>query len=358
MRISTDEHVADLARGMVFLGTGGGGDPYVGELFLQAELHAGRRSTLIAADTLADDAFVLTIAGIGAPTVILESLVSRRTMLELVHRAETYFGRKLDALVSVEIGGVNTLFPLALGAALDIPVVDADGMGRAFPRLEMTSYGIMGCRATPAVIMDESGNLMMVNAASDRTAEAISRSISASLGAMVWGAFYPMSGRELKEFGVHGTVTQAWEIGRCIREARHNSEDVVGALLALLNQSGRPARLLFKGKVVDVSRETRGAWDHASITVAGSSGICKLELQNEFVIARRDGKVLCMVPDMISVVQSESGEPLTGEMLTFGQRLSVIGYAAHPILRRPESLAVCGPRQFGLEHDFVPLEAL
>lgn len=356
------EEVTDLARGMVLLGTGGGGDPLVGELLLSAEIEEGRCPQVISADSLADDAFVLSICGIGAPTVILEGLISRRTMLDLVRQTEEYFGRKIDALISIEIGGLNTLFPLAIGAALGIPVIDGDGIGRAFPHVEMTAFSILGCPSTPAILMDENGNCVVLKAAeSDRRAEDIARAMSASLGAMVWGAFYPMTGRQVKSVGVHGTVTQARNIGRHIRNARLSEEDVVGSIISHLNSEDRLARLLYKGKVTDVARETRGGWDYATVRIESSSpadGVCTLELQNEFSIAYRDDEPLCMVPDMICVVHSETGEPLTGEMLTFGQRVSLIGYAAHPIFRRVESIEVCGPRQFGIDLDFVPLERL
>lgn len=360
--IETREEVADLARGMVLLGTGGGGDPLVGELLLGGEIEQGRCPRIVTAESLDDDAFVLTICGIGAPTVLLEGLISRTTMLELVRQTEEFFGRKIDALISIEIGGLNTLFPLAIGAALDIPVIDGDGIGRAFPHVEMTAFGILGCPSTPAVIMDESGNCVILKSAkNDRTAEDIARAMSASLGAMVWGSFYPMTGRQVKAVGVHGTITQARNIGRHIRNARLSEEDVVGSTIAHLNSEDRLARLLYKGKVTDVARETRGGWDYATIRIESADpaeGVCTLELQNEFSIAYRDGDPLCMVPDMICVVHSETGEPLTGEMLTFGQRVSLIGYAAHPIFRRAKSIDVCGPRQFGIDLDFVPLERL
>ena len=362
IRITTDEEIEDLARGMVLLGTGGGGDPYIGSVYLQSEVHAGNYPRLVQASEIDDDAFVLSVFGVGAPTAILEGLLSRRTFFEIIKRAEAYFDRKIDALISVEIGGINTLFPLALGAALDIPVLDADGMGRAFPHIEMTTFSIFGCQSTPALIMDESGNSVVLDTINDKTAEQVSRSMSAALGAMVWGAFYPMSGSQIKRTAITGTVTQAWEIGRCIREARVKSDGVVNAIVEHLDaDDNRAANLIFQGKVTDVARETRNGWDFALITLSGTgenTGTLTIELQNEYIAARLDGDLICMVPDMVCVLQSDSGEPLTGEMLTYGQRVSVVGYQAHPMLRRPESLAVCGPHAFGIKEEFVPVEKL
>jgi len=45
-------------------------------------------------------------------------------------------------------GGSNALIPLVCALQLGLPVVDGDGMGRAFPELQMDSFAILGCRAT------------------------------------------------------------------------------------------------------------------------------------------------------------------------------------------------------------------
>ena len=120
--ITSDLDVRDMARGAVLLGSGGGGDPYVGELYLRNQLAEGRSPKIVKAAELADDAFVVSIAGVGAPTVIIEHLVSTHTLLRLLEASETFYGRKIDALISAEIGGVNSMFPLALGTRAGIPV--------------------------------------------------------------------------------------------------------------------------------------------------------------------------------------------------------------------------------------------
>ncbi len=46
----------------------------------------------------------------------------------------------LDAVMSCEIGGANGLEPLAIAARIELPVVDADFMGRAFPELQVCMF--------------------------------------------------------------------------------------------------------------------------------------------------------------------------------------------------------------------------
>jgi uncharacterized protein len=361
--ITSEIDVRDMARGAVLLGSGGGGDPYVGELYLRNQIAEGRSPQIVKASELSDDAFVVSIAGVGAPTVIIEHLVSTQTLLRLLEASEKFYGRKIDALISAEIGGVNSMFPLALGTLAGIPIVDGDGMGRAFPHLEMTTFGVYGCAATPSVLMDDSRNVVHVHATTNRIAEDVVRSVCASLGSMIFGSFYPMSGHQVKQFTVHDTVTHTLEIGRHIREARESNIDPVEGVLALLNapSEGRYARELFNGRIVDVLHETRDGWHWGRVLISSGAQeepeFC-VEIQNEYLVARHHGRTVTIVPDLIAILDAESAEPLTAEMLAYGQRVRVVGYSAAPIMRRPECLEVFGPRLFGIEEDFRPVERL
>jgi uncharacterized protein len=361
--VATDQDIQDMARGAVFLGSGGGGDPYVGELYLRRQLAEGRPARIVKATELPDDAFVISIAGVGAPTVLVEHLVSTNTLLRLLEASQQFYGRKVDALISAEIGGANSMFPLALGARAGIPVIDGDGMGRAFPHLEMTTFSVYGCSACPSVLMDDAGNVVHVQTTTDRIAEDVVRAICASLGSMIYGSFYPMSGKQAKQLAVHDTISHTLEIGRRIRAARELQSDPIRDLLEFLDQptEQRHARELFSGRIVDVRHETRDGWHWGEALINSGRGDTpefSIEIQNEYLIARHEGRTVTLVPDLIAVLDAESAEPLTAEMLSYGQRVTVIGYSAAPIMRRAESLKVFGPRMFGINEDFHGVEQL
>lgn len=290
--IETDQDVQDMARGAVFLGSGGGGDPYVGELYLRHQLSEGRQARIVKAAELPDDAFVVSIAGVGAPTVLVEHLVSTNTLMRLLEASEKYYGRKIDALISAEIGGANSMFPLSLGARSGIPVIDGDGMGRAFPHLEMTTFSVYGIKACPSVLMDDSGNFAHVHATTDRIAEDMVRSLCTSLGSMLYGSFYPMSGAQAKAYAVHDTISHTLEIGRRIRRARESQSDPVRDLLAFLDDPAqqRHAREIFSGRIVDIHHETRDGWHWGRALInSGRSEESEfsIEIQNEYLIARQ-----------------------------------------------------------------------
>jgi DUF917 family protein len=227
----------------------------------------------------------------------------------------------------------------------------------------MCTFSIYGCAATPGVVIDELGNTVVIETVNDLTAEAVLRAVTVALGAHVFGAFYPMTGAQVKRTAIRGTLSLTQNIGRCIRAAREGDGDVFSSLLGYLNtgRQGGIARLLFDGRIIDVTHETRNGWHWGRVTMSSltdSADVFTVDIQNEFTVARLNGRTVTVVPDLISILDRESAEPITAERLAYGQRVKVIGLSADPLLRTPEALAVMGPRAFGLDEDFTPIEAL
>ena len=71
-----------------------------------------------------------------------------------------------------------------------------------------------------------------------------------------------------------------------------------------------------------------------------------------------DGEVAATVPDIICLMDAESGEAVGTETLRYGQRIAVVALPAPPILSTPEGLAVVGPRAFGYDIDYRPAFAV
>ena len=53
---------------------------------------------------------------------------------------------------------MNCIEPTVVAAELGLPVVNCDGMGRAFPELQMYTPTIYGARSTPAVLVAAAGS--------------------------------------------------------------------------------------------------------------------------------------------------------------------------------------------------------
>ncbi len=77
-----------------------------------------------------------------------------------------YLGTQPDAVVALEIGGGNGLQGMILGASpnLNVPTVDGDWMGRAYPtRWQITPvvHTLKGAAILPLCCCDGSGNVMV-----------------------------------------------------------------------------------------------------------------------------------------------------------------------------------------------------
>jgi uncharacterized protein len=352
----------DFARGAAFLGTGGGGDPYLGRLFCDHAIATYGAPELIALESLADDANVFSIAGMGAPTVLVEKMFSMEDAHLAVSKLESYLGRKADVIIAAESGGVNATLPVAYAAMRGLPVVDADGMGRAFPAIEMVTFNVYGVSCTPMVIANEHGEFALIEAASAKSAEDLGRPLVSQMGASAMLSCYPMTGAQAKRTAVPATLSAAYGIGKAIAQGRKNASAIESVLAYLRSHPyyGH-AKLLFSGKVVDLRRETTRGWVMGHCTMQamdGSGATCTLQFQNEHLCAQQNGKLLAMVPDLIAVLDQETAEPITTEGLRYGQRVNVIGTSAAPPMRTPEALAVFGPRAFGFDHEFTPIEHL
>ncbi|MDQ0218666.1 DUF917 family protein [Peribacillus cavernae] len=130
MRKLGKQEIEDIAVGAALLGTGGGGDPYIGKLMALQAIEEHGEITLLNADEVPDDALVVPSAMMGAPTVMLEKAPSGEEAINAFKNLESYLGKEIFATMPIEAGGLNSMLPLALAATLGLPVVDADGMGR------------------------------------------------------------------------------------------------------------------------------------------------------------------------------------------------------------------------------------
>ncbi|MBU6351548.1 MAG: DUF917 domain-containing protein [Chloroflexi bacterium] len=348
--------IEDIALGAAVLGTGGGGDPYIGRLMAVQAIEDFGPVELVSLEEVDDDDWSVAIAMMGAPTVMVEKIPGGKEAEHAFRSIESFLGRPIRYLYSIEAGGINSTIPIALAAQLRMPMIDLDGMGRAFPEIQMVTHTLFGITATPFTMADEKGNSAVLSTVDNRWMETFARSIAVNMGATAHIAAYAASGRQQKEAAVRGTMTLAETIGRTIREARAAHVDVVARLCAVTQ-----GQVIFQGKVVDVQRRTVAGFARGEAILEGigvdAGSQMSIEFQNENLIARRDGNVKVSVPDLISMVEEETGEPITTEGLRYGFRVNVIGMPSHPHWRTPAGLAVVGPRYFGYDVDFVPVEA-
>lgn len=339
-----------LAIGAGILGTGGGNHPHLELLCAREAYAAGKQAQLISPDELRDDMRIAVLAVMGAPLVTKERLPEPVSVCRAIGLMERHTGKKFDAVMSAEIGGENAFLPLLVGMELDLPSIDADAMGRAFPEAQMASFAIRGLDLYPYALADIRANEVLIARAENALwTERLGRKAAIELGSIAGTCSAPRSGAEVKAHGILGSTSRAIRLGDIVLAARRSHEDAVAAILA----SGDGA-LLLRGKVIDVSRRTTDGFVRGKVRVTGERGTIDIDFQNEFSVARLDGEIIACVPDLITVLDAETTEAIGTEVIRYGQRVAVIALPADPIMTSPQGLQAVGPRAFGFDFDYRP----
>lgn len=377
-----------ITIGAGIMGCGGGGSPYLGRLRALELIRKNKEIRVIHPNRLGSTpeltGTVVTPAFMGAPVILIEKLFSGQESLSAVKAAvavlcagdavnehdngegikevkgvlewmsannEPQSTKKPVAVVCAEIGGANSIEPLVAGAELGLPIVDADGMGRAFPELQMFLPFVYGSPAYPAAVGDEKGNVVALTfAETPKHLEGFLRIKTVEMGCMV-GFTFVLDWKDVQQKSALYTVSRTWRLGNTVLRARHNKASPVNSILQHEN-----GKLLMIGKIADVSRVTEGAFNRGRLLIEGSGQFNNqnlgIEFQNENYVAfvtKYDGSrsVLATVPDLISLVDEDTGQPITTEEVRYGLRVAVIVMPCSPLWTTPQGLAVGGPVAFG-----------
>lgn len=351
--------VQDLAVGSAVLGTGGGGDPHIGTLMALDAIERHGPVTVIDAGSLDDGALVAIVSMSGAPTVMTEKIPNGGEIERVLALVAAHAARRPDAVLSVEIGGMNSVMPVVAAARMGLPLVDADGMGRAFPEFQITAFNAGGVRFGPRFVTDEKGNVLRIDAIDASWIERINRRALIAMGGSVITSI-GLSGADVKRTAIHGTISLAVRIGEALRIARQQGAPWLERLRRVVDVIP-----LFGGKVTSVDRRTSGGFARGNCVITGlgdaADQAVRIDFQNEHLIARRlpggePGEIMATTPDLIVVLDSETGTPITTEALHYGQRVTLIGIPCHPIWRTSRGIELAGPRYFGYKVDYVPVE--
>jgi DUF917 family protein len=332
------------------LGAGGGGDP--GPLLLMAQRALPEEGIeILAADAVGGERLVVPVGLIGAPTVAVERIWNGAEGGLLCEAMTRIFRKEVAALMPYEIGGANGLLPLIWAARLGLPLLDADGMGRAFPEMQQQAMNLAGISASPVVLTDGRGSTLVIRAPDNLRAEWLVRGAAANLGGVCSAALYAMTGTEAATAAIAGSLSRALEVGRAMakpgRTAVERLQDAIGAVP------------LLEGRVVDVERFTDAGFVRGAATFEGSGPDAgrrmRIELQNEFLLALEEGVVRAAVPDLICVLAADSGEVIVTERLRYGQRVVIAAAPGPEVWRSEAGLALVGPRAFGYDIEWAPV---
>jgi len=340
-----------IALGGAVLGSGGGGDPYVGRLMTQQSIEKSGGVKVIDIESLPDDALILPIAMMGAPTVMVEKFPSGNEFAQLIPMIEKMLTKPVSAILCAEAGGLNSTIPFVAASKLGLPIIDGDAMGRAFPELQMVTFTLGGISATPMAMVDEKGNGCTFDTISNVWTEKLARAITIQMGGSAMCSLYPVTAKQCKDYIIRGSLSLIHHIGNIIEKHSFNAYQL---LVKELN-----GKHLFQGRVRDVERRSEGGWNRGIVKLEGTGEFvnrdAKIDFQNEFLVAMEGDTILATTPDLICVFDANTGTPVTAETIKYGLAVNVLGLPCDPIWRSEKALDIIGPRYFKYDMDYQPL---
>ncbi|RLG41837.1 MAG: hypothetical protein DRO05_02855 [Thermoproteota archaeon] len=368
MRTLTSDDVRDLILGAEILGCGGGGSAELAlEILRQAE-EQGLKLRIARLDELEEDSLVFIVSRVGGG---VEEDIKRRVEkypkrvknpeLEAVKRLASFLGKEPQAILASETGAGNMLLPLFVAASLDLVTVDGDACGRAKPEIAISTTHVKGIPIAPLAAVTPFGDVVILKEAlNDYTAEDIARQIAVASGGTCGVARCPSTPSQLKGGIVEGTMSRCIEVGRKVRDAVKSGQDPARALI-----DATGGREVFRGVVKSWEREERRAFMWGNLEIEGKGKYeghrMRIFFKNEFLISWFDGKPYVTCPDLICVINSETGRGMSNWVdlkENLGKEVAVIGVPANEIWRSQKGVEIFGPRHFGFDIDYVPLEKL
>lgn len=401
-----------LHIGAGLLGCGGGGNPHVARLIALKALRSGLRMRVMTPSRFLKNAdpenhLITMVALMGAPLIMYEKLLSGNESvgalqcLKDLYRIGNYsdeqlcntegveiktgegvtfidnynvkgksdssdnttlLGKKeIVAMISAEIGGINCIEPLIVAAQLNLPVLDCDGMGRAFPELQMFGPFIYGSTCYPACIVDDKGRrAVALKVDSPKRLEDHFRKVVIEMGCSGGVTLSSFTKDEILHKTVLHSLSRAWRLGDTVLKARAENRSAVDAVLKC-----EKGKLLIYGKIQKIMRETTGGFNKGKFVIEGLEAfegrtVC-VDFQNEFLVAMeiRDGRkqLLACVPDLITLMDPETAQPIPTEEIRFGIRASIVAIRAPELLSTEQALKFVGPQAFGYDEEvkYTPL---
>ncbi|NGX63138.1 MAG: hypothetical protein KR126chlam6_00545 [Candidatus Anoxychlamydiales bacterium] len=350
MKLLYSEDLQFLAIGSAILGSGGGGDPKYESLIADYLLKKNGPVKIISIDDLKDDDLILPIEIMGAPLITKEKIFSQKEFEAIINEIKKIYKNRNIILMAGEIGGANAFIPIIAGSILNLPILDGDSLGRAFPELQMSSMNLNNVSPSPSIIADSFGNIKVIMKKSASALEKEARQITITMGSSAAICFYIMDGKTAKKSIIKNTLSKAIKIGKIVSKLKLKNFDIFKYFEQKLN-----AKIIVKGIVVDVNQKVKDGFLQGDVIISDEDEKYTIHYQNENLICKKKSKVIVSTPDIISILDAQSFEAITSESLKFGQRVIVIAMPSEKIWQTKKGLKLVGPKVFGYDIEYKPI---
>ena len=257
---------------------------------------------------------------------------------------------KLDsfsALVCFEIGGGNGISPLVIGSSgtYNVPMVDGDLMGRAYPTFEKITPFVLGSGNVndllPISLSSGDGTNLILR--TSKNADMVDKTLRATcveMGCSAGVALHPMDVKEMKVTGILRSHSLAWRLGRAVKKFQLEQSEIsiAESLIAQFGGSSS-ARAIFEGKITTVENRLIKGHSYGSIVIRGSSS----SFSPRNMTKAQDSSTNSRVEELKITFKNEN---LLAEISHSGGSTEVTSPFLPPDLRLSSSLRILTPHSF------------
>lgn len=367
MKILSPQDLDDILNGAAILGTGGGGELDEGRALIRDALAQGKEFKLVSLDEAPDDALFCTAYMLGAISPATEEeerqyerlpRISEPSIMVAYRRFQEHLGREFYGTVCCELGGSNTAVAFYAAAMSGHCILDADPAGRAVPEITHSTYYLNALPAAPIVMANEFGeSIILENVVDDERAEHVVRALACVSRNDIAAIDHALELRELRGAIIPGTISKALAMGRVWREVLEDGQDVAEAVA----KAGQ-GFVGFRGKVGESGWRTEAGFTLGEIIIEGAGEFTgqryRIDVKNENMSGWIGDNIHATVPDLICLLDTETGAAVTNPNYYDGQHVAVVILPAPHEFQSEKGLRSFGPAYLGLEQDYHPAKPL
>ena len=307
--------------GGLLLGGGGGGSIAGGKQVLELMLSYSKQVEVLPIDAFEDEAMVVSASLVGSPAS-KDSFISPKHYGGVFDLLKKNYHRTIQGIITNEMGAQSSTNGWVLAAMTGLPLIDAPCNGRAHPTGIMGSLCLHKFPEYRSVQVCAGGNKdkdiqLYVQGNIQHAAQQI-RNASTSAGGFVTVLRNPVSISHTKRYAAIGAFSWSIQIGKILYENLGNVDAVLDGLKTML-----PIQAAFKGKISSFKLKTLGGFDRGKVTIKGNECEAQITFWNEYIDLELDGTQYATFPDLIVLIDTRTGMPLTSDILETGQEVMI-----------------------------------
>ena len=371
IRILNEQELIDMLNGSCIQSTRSC-DPNPSISLIKDAIKSGKKFKMISVDDFPEDGVVVAVQGIGGggpweyvtertKSQGLEVLSESKRNNLVVDLLSEFIGKKVTAIIRSEAAEA-TATALLVAAERNIPILDAGITGRAVPEVQQSIPWISGIASIPTAIVTPWGDEIIIKHAIDEyRVEDISRAIAVASAGDAVITMTPMNGKQIKYAALKNNLSDAIKFGRVTREAVETNSDPIDSLL-----NASSGYKLFQGLVTKSDENGDRGFNWIDVEISGTDDFSgktyKVFVKNENIIGWLDGEIDAMAPDYIYNLDPNTGGSITSNAgigsYPIGKEVVLIGLPSADQWRSDMGIELMGPKHFGIDFDFIPIEKL